>query len=190
MSDPAQITDLLHRWRGGDDAARDALIEALYPILRAMAQREINGGGCLSLRATELVHEAYLRLCDQNTAWEGRSHFLAIAGQTIRRLVVDAIRHRLADKRGAAAQHVEWSVADAAGELVETPSLDWLLVDQELTRLQQRDAVAAQVLELRYFAGLTNDEIALHLDLGVATVVRHWQFGRAWLHRRLAADAI
>jgi DNA-directed RNA polymerase specialized sigma24 family protein len=101
-------------------------------------------------------------------------------------VVVDSVRRRDADKRGADAGHIELSVADAAGELTESPSLDWLLVDQELTRLGRRDETAAQVLELRYFSGLTNDEIADYLGLGVATVVRHWQFGRAWLHRRLA----
>jgi DNA-directed RNA polymerase specialized sigma24 family protein len=98
-------------------------------------------------------------------------------------------RRREADKRGAEAQHIELGLADEAGELVQSSSLDWLLVDQELTRLGRRDGKAAEILELRYFAGLTNEEIAEYLGIGVATVVRHWQFGRAWLHQRLADGA-
>jgi RNA polymerase sigma factor (TIGR02999 family) len=100
--------------------------------------------------------------------------------------VVDAARRREADKRGAEVQHIELGLADEAGELVQSSSLDWLLVDQELSRLGRRDGKAAEILELRYFAGLTNEEIAEYLGIGVATVVRHWQFGRAWLHQRLA----
>jgi RNA polymerase sigma factor (TIGR02999 family) len=182
------ITAQLDRWRSGDLLARDALIDHLYPVLRAMAGGELRGGR-LSLRATEVVHEAYLRLCEQRADWVGRSHFMAIAGQTIRRVVVDAARRREADKRGAEAQHIELGLADEAGELVQSSSLDWLLVDQELTRLGRRDGKAAEILELRYFAGLTNEEIAEYLGIGVATVVRHWQFGRAWLHQRLADGA-
>ncbi len=185
MEPQFDITAQLDRWRAGDLLARDALINYLYPVLRAMAGGELRGGR-LSMRATEVVHEAYLRLCEQRADWVGRSHFLAIAGQTIRRVVVDAARRREADKRGSEAQHIELSLADEAGELAQAPSLDWLLVDQELTRLGRRDGKAAEILELRYFAGLTNDEIAEYLGIGVATVVRHWQFGRAWLHQRLA----
>jgi RNA polymerase sigma factor (TIGR02999 family) len=188
-SERQPITELLGRWRNGDQDARDALIEALYPVLRGMAGQELRGGR-LTLRATEVVHEAYLRLCDQRVPWEGRTHFLAIAGQTIRRVVVDVARRREADKRGNDQHHVDLAVADADGELAESRGLDWLLVDQELTRLARRDPAAAEILELRYFAGLTNDEIAEYLQIGVATVVRHWQFGRAWLHQRLDERAV
>lgn len=182
--DAQPITQWLSRWRAGDLDARDALVDALYPILRAMAGKELRGGR-VTLRATEIVHEAYLRLCDQRAPWEGRAHFLAIAGQTIRRVVVDAARRSEAGKRGSGIQQVELSVADGSGELVESGNLDWLMVDQELERLSRRDPSAAKILELRYFAGLTNDEIAEVLELGVATVVRHWQFGRAWLQYRM-----
>jgi RNA polymerase sigma factor (TIGR02999 family) len=187
MIENTPVTDLLQRWRAGDDQARDALVAQIYPILHEMARRELRGGGRLTLRATELVHETYLRLCEQRADWEGRTHFFAITAQVIRRVVVDALRRRDAQKRGAESQHIELALADADGELADEPTLDWLLVDQELTRLESRDPVAAQVLELRYFGGLTNDEIAEHLKIGVATVVRHWQFGRAWLQRRIAA---
>jgi len=187
FSDAQPITQLLSQWRAGDLAARDAIVNVLYPVLRGMAGQELRGGS-ISLRATEIVHEAYLRLCDQREPWDGRSHFLAIAGQTIRRVVVDAARRRGAHKRGGEALHLELSVADNAGELSESRDLDWLLVDQEIERLARRDPSAARILELHYFAGLTNDEIAEYLELGVATVVRHWQFGRAWMLRRLAGQ--
>jgi RNA polymerase sigma factor (TIGR02999 family) len=183
------VTDLLRRWRGGDNTARDMLFETIYPVLRSIAHRELRGSSRIELRATELLHEAYLRICDQRTDWEGRSQFLAIAAQVIRRVVVDAIRRSTADKRGVEQCSVDIGAAERDGELAVEESIDWLLVDQVLSRLAKHDQLAAHVIELRYFGGLTNEEVADHLHIGVATVVRHWQFGRAWLVRRLEIDA-
>lgn len=181
------ITDLLQQWRNGDREAHDALMRAVYPALRAMAQRELgSAGGRFTIRATELAHEAYLRLLDQRGEWQDRTHFLAIAARVIRRVLIDLVRERGAQKRGS---EFEIVALDPDADHLHPRSedaLDLLVLDEALTKLALRDSVAAQVVELRYFSGLTNEEVAKVLEIGVATVVRHWQFGRAWLHRRLA----
>jgi len=181
------ITDLLQHWRNGDREAHDALMRAVYPALRAMAQREIgSAGGRVTIRATELAHEAYLRLLEQRGDWQDRAHFLAISARVIRRVLIDLIRERGAQKRGSEFEIV--AIDPDADHLHPRTDdvLDLLVLDQALTKLAERDAIAAQVVELRYFSGLTNEEVAKVLEIGVATVVRHWQFGRAYLHRRLA----
>lgn len=183
----AQVTELLDRWRSGDRAAEADLMKHLYPALRAMAQREVGsaGAGKLTMRATDLAHEAYLRLIDQRSPWQNRAHFLAVAGRTIRRVAVDLVRQRQAEKRGALVDFVTFDWQDEKGQPSGEDTLDLLALDQALESLAQRDAVAAQVVELRYFSGLNNDEVAEVIGCGVATVVRHWRFGRAWLHSRL-----
>jgi RNA polymerase sigma factor (TIGR02999 family) len=159
----------------------------LYPALRAMAQREVGaaGAGKLTVHATELAHEAYLRLLDQRAPWQNRAHFLAVAGRTIRRVAVDLVRQRMAEKRGALIDFVTFDWQDEKGQAAAPDTVDLLALDQALEALALRDAVAAQVVELRYFSGLNNDEVAEVIGIGVATVVRHWRFGRAWLHSRL-----
>ena len=180
------IDDLLQQWRNGDREAHDALMRDVYPVMRAMAQRELgSANGRFTIRATELAHEAYLRLLEQRGGWQDRTHFLAITARVIRRVLIDLVRERQARKRGSEfefvaldpdADHLHPSVDDA---------LDLLSLDHALTELAKRDAISAQVVELRYFSGLTNEQVADVLGIGVATVVRHWQFGRAYLHRRL-----
>jgi RNA polymerase sigma factor (TIGR02999 family) len=182
-----QVTGLLGRWRTGDREAESELMKHLYPILRAMAQREVraSGGGKLTMRATELAHEAYMRLLDQRSPWQSRAHFLAVAGRTIRRVAVDLIRQRQAEKRGALVDFVTFDWHEEKGQPGGGDTVDLLALDQALQALEQRDAVAAQVVELRYFSGLNNEEVAEVIGIGVATVVRHWRFGRAYLHSRL-----
>lgn len=181
------ITDLLQQWRNGDREAHDALMRAVYPALRAIAQREIsNRGSRLTIRATELAHEAYLKLLEQRGRWQDRTHFLAISARVVRRVLIDLMRERSAQKRGSEFDIVTLDPdADHLHPRTED-SLDLIHLDQALTNLARRDSVAAQVVELRYFSGLTNEEVAKVLEIGVATVVRHWQFGRAYLHRKLA----
>jgi RNA polymerase sigma factor (TIGR02999 family) len=187
MTAAGQVTDLLDRWRSGDRAAESELMKYLYPALRAMAQREVGaaGAGKLTMRATELAHEAYLRLLDQRSPWQNRAHFMAVAGRTMRRVAVDLVRQRQAEKRGAQIDFVTFDWQDEKGQPAAVDSVDLLALDQALEALELRDTVAAQVVELRYFSGLNNDEVAEVIGIGVATVVRHWRFGRAWLHSRL-----
>lgn len=180
------IDDLLQQWRNGDRAAHDALMRDVYPVMRAIARHELGSvNGRFTIRATELAHEAYLRLLEQRGNWQDRTHFLAITARVIRRVLIDLVRERQAQKRGSEfemvaldhdADHLHPHVDDA---------LDLLSLDRALTLLAERDAIAAQVVELRYFSGLDNEEVAQVLGIGVATVVRHWRFGRAYLHRRL-----
>jgi RNA polymerase sigma factor (TIGR02999 family) len=198
MSDPiipttpaanaGDVAALLARWRAGDKQAEQQLMNMLYPALRAIAHRLIKPvAHKLSLRATELAHEAYLRLGDQRTEWESRSHFLSIAARVTRRVLIDLVRERETEKRAADVEILSLELdpdldADIA---VENNRIDWLALEQSLRQLELRDPIAGKIVELRYFGGLNNDEVAAMLDLGVATVVRHWKFARAWLHRRL-----
>ncbi|HEY2345667.1 MAG TPA: ECF-type sigma factor [Xanthomonadaceae bacterium] len=180
------ITRLLARWRTGDKAAEGALMDALYPQLRDLARRQLHGASHrLTLRATELVNESYLKLLDQRTPWENRRHFVAVASSVMRRVLVDLLRERAAEKRGHGIDHIELVPGVEGEPAASEPALDWLVLEQALATLERRDAIAARVVELRYFGGLNNEEVAAELDIGVATVVRHWQFARAWLHKRL-----
>ncbi len=181
-----EITGLIERWRHGDKAVEQRLMETLYPVLRTIAQREIHRAGYrMSLRATELVHEAYLRLCDQRTMWDNQSHLLAIASFVMRRVLVDLLRARSAEKRGSGMERITLQPGGPADDVAQEDNIDWLELEQALTTLEVRDNMAARVVEMRYFGGMNNDEVAVQLGVGTATVVRHWQFARAWLHRRL-----
>lgn len=180
------ITVLLARWRDGEEAAGDAIASEFYPILRRMAQRELLvSGGRLTLQATELANEAYVRLLQQRNGWENRCHLMAIVARTLRRTVVDLLRKRLAEKRGADCAVIALDATEAQAIRSEETVIGWLQLDEALILLERRDPTAARIVELRYFGGLNNDEIARALGIGVATVVRHWQFARAWLHSRL-----
>lgn len=181
------INGLLRQWRSGDREAHDALMRAVYPVMHAMAQREVgSAGGRITVRATELAHEAYLRLIEQRSEWQDRAHFFAIAAQVVRRVLIDLVRERRALKRGSEFELVALDPdADDLHPSVDN-ALDLLSLDAALTLLAERDELAARVVELRFFSGLENEEIAHVLGVGVATVIRRWRFGRAYLHRRLA----
>jgi RNA polymerase sigma factor (TIGR02999 family) len=181
---PAEVTDLLHAWRGGDAAAEDRLLEVLYRELHAMARnrlrRERPGG---TLQTTALVHEAYLRLVDnRRVEWRDRGHFLALAATMMRRVLVDRARARRADKRGAGAAAVTLTDAAAAGV---DPGGNVLEVDRALARLAAAYPRPARVVELRFFGGLELAEIGAVLEVTERTVQRDWAFARAWLAREL-----
>jgi RNA polymerase sigma factor (TIGR02999 family) len=183
MSD---ITQLLAHWRQGDRAAGDALATAIYPVLLDLARGQLRRHGELTLRATELAHEAYARLLPQSGVdWRNRAHFYAIAATVMRRVVIDYLRQRSADKRGG---DVLFVPLDDLGR-DETPStgdpVDWLAVDQALNELANLDPDSAKVVEMRLFSGLSVEEIAAVLDSSTATVGRQWRFARTWLADRL-----
>jgi RNA polymerase sigma factor (TIGR02999 family) len=187
-NDAPHITALLAEWRGGDKSAEDRLMAALYPLLHGIAHRLLRPSGHrLSLRTTDLAHESFLKLAGQRADWASRTHFLGIAARVTRRVLIDLIREREAEKRGADIEMVSLDLEiDADADIAAAESrIDWLALEQSLQQLESRDPIAARVVELRYFGGLNNDEVAESLDIGVATVVRHWKFARAWLHRRL-----
>lgn len=179
------ITVLLERWRRGDSGAEAALIERVYPVLRALSQQRLSRGGPITLVATELAHEAYLKLKDQRgDEFQNRGHFFAIAAHVIRRLIVDHQRERGAQKRGGDAVIVtlESAVDVAAPEHAGIDALDF---DRMLTRLERIDARAAKLVELRFFAGLSIEEAAEVSGISPATTKRSWQFARAWLRDQI-----
>jgi len=177
------ITDLLASASAGDREVVDELLPRLYDDLRRIASAQM-GGDHLTIDPTGVVHEAWLRLIEQRQVrWESRSHFLAIAATMIRRVVVDHARARGREKRGGDLQAVTLS---SAGLEAFGPSTDVLALNQVFEKLSDADAEKARVVELRFFGGLTQREIAAVLDVSERTVERHWQFARAWMHRELA----
>jgi RNA polymerase sigma factor (TIGR02999 family) len=179
-----KITILLHELRAGKKEAESQLIEAVYPQLRKMAGRYIRGERPgHTLQATALVHEAYLQLLGQtDKQWENRAHFFAVASQVMRRILVDYARQKKAKKRDGARQRVELSEGIA---LSEDRLEEILAIDEALRRLEAWDARQCRVVELRFFSGLTEDEIALVLGVAPRTVKRDWNVARAWLHGEL-----
>ena len=178
------VSDLLHRWGEGDTRARDNLLPLVYAELRVQAarymQRERRDH---TLQPTALVHEAYVRLIGQTrVSWQNRAHFFGLAAEMMRRILVDHARKHHAAKRPGAAMRVAWD--DRVGA---TPPLDCelLLLDQALIELAAVDARQAQVVELRYFGGLSEQEAAEVLTVSRATVTRDWNVARAWLFRRM-----
>jgi RNA polymerase sigma factor (TIGR02999 family) len=184
----AEITTLLKAWSAGDKAALDRLAEQVYPELRQMARRymrnERQGG---TLQATALVNEVYLRLVDvTRVEWHERSQFFAMAAQMMRRILVDAARARGARKRGA---HVPKVDLDESALLSCVRNRSILALDDALTAFSQLAPRQARVVELRYFGGLTEEEIAETLKTSPRTVRRDWDFSRAWLLRELSRQA-
>lgn len=184
------ITDLLKRWRTGDRSVEAELMDLAYPTLldiaRAQARRN---GGALTLQTTELAHEAYARLSEQQGVdWQSREHFFAIAATVVRRVVVDYLRLRGRDKRGGGLPFVALEDITAREQPAIDESYDWIAVDAALTAFEAVDPVVARVVELKFFSGLNTAEIAAVMGSSVATVGRQWRFARAWLGQRLGAD--
>lgn len=184
---PRTVTVLLRDWRAGDAGARDELIATVYTELHRLASgylRDERPGH--TFRPTDLVSEAYLRLADGGQPeWNDRGHFFAIAARSMRQILVDHARKRNAAKRGEG-QRPE--VLDESRIAVARPA-EMVALDDALTALQQHDERKARVVELHYFGGMTQDEIARVLDVHVNTVARDLTFAKAWIHRRLASAA-
>src|SRR5262245_8388848 len=179
-----EITRLLKAWGSGDKTALGRLAEHVYPELRRMARRymkdEPQGN---TLQATALVHEVYLRLVDvTNVEWRARAQFFAIAAQMMRRILVDAARTHGSRRRGGTPAKV--NLNDSA-LLSPAPDRSILAVDEALTAFSQVAPRQAKVVELRYFGGLTEEEIVAALDISPRTVRRDWDLAKAWLSREL-----
>jgi RNA polymerase sigma factor (TIGR02999 family) len=180
-----ELTSLLRRFSGGEAAVEERLAAIVYPVLRRLAARRLSSEPAENqLSPTELTHEAYLSLFRGRAPvdWRDRRHFLALAARVIRNLVVDLARERLAAKRGGGDPTLSLSLAER-GEDPRDAAL--VALDDALRRLAEIDPEAAQVLELRYFVGLSTPEIAEACSLSIATVGRRGRFARAWLERRL-----
>lgn len=177
------MTGLLLAWRAGDDEALGRLTPVVHQELQRIARRCLRGERAgQSLQATALVHEAYLRLIDaQNVDWQNRAHFLAIAARLMRRILVDRARSRRYQKRGGGALHV--TLAD--GFVSSERSRDLVALDAALEELAEVDQRRCQVVELRFFGGLSVNETAAVLSVSPETVMRDWKLARAWLRRSL-----
>ena len=177
-----EVTRLLQAWGQGDEGARDRLIPIVYQELRKRAaanlRRERSGH---TLRPTDLVHETYMRLCEQNPAWQNREQFFAVASKLMRRILVDHARQRGAAKRGGGLR-VTLDEGAAAANPVTPDLLDLDAALDELSRLDERQA---SLVELRFFGGLEIAEAARALGVSLATANRDWAMAKAWLYRRL-----
>lgn len=188
MSDSEhEITDLLSAWRSGDSEAERVLLDKLYPLVRALAARHLSKpSDPITLQATELANEAFIKLYGQGQQhWENRQHFLAITGRILRRVVLDHLKSRGREKRGAGLVFVTLDNLDARVEETTGDLTDWVTVDALLTELELVDHESARLIELRYFAGLSVEEAAEVMGISVSTAVRDWRSARAWLHARL-----
>src|SRR3954451_10227716 len=177
-----------------DDAARDPrasadLLPLVYAQLRALAKRRMRSERPdQTLQATALVHEAYLRLVGATSVrnWDGRWHVYAAAAEAMRRILVENVRRRGRLKRGGGVQRVE---LDPAELTVDAPPDEIVALDEALAKLAEQHPEKAQLVKLRYFAGLTIEEAAAALGIGTSTADRHWAYARAWLYRQMAQDA-
>jgi RNA polymerase sigma factor (TIGR02999 family) len=180
----SEITQRLQEWRDGDRKALDSLLPLVYKELRRLAHFQLrNERPNHTLQSSALVHEAYLRLVGISTPqWESRTHFFAIAAQLMRQILVDYARRHRAAKRGASVCKV--SLQDVL--VARQTDVDVIALDDALQALAKIDARQSRVVELRFFAGLSLDEISEALEIGPATVQRDWTAARAWLYRELA----
>jgi RNA polymerase sigma factor (TIGR02999 family) len=177
-----QLTLLLRAWTRGDDDARDRLAGLVYDDLRKLARARLRARPRQSLCPSDVVNNAFVRLLGQEARWVNRAHFYAVAAEMIRRVLVDHARARLARKRGGAAVRVELGEVD----LAQGPKgVDLIALDQVLDDLAAQDPRQARLVELRYFGGLTFEEIAEELGRSASSVKRDWEMARLWLLRRL-----
>jgi RNA polymerase sigma-70 factor, ECF subfamily len=185
---PEDITRLLLDWGNGDRAALDRLVSVLYKELRRIASRQMRRErSSASIHTTALVNEAYLRLVDyRRVRPKDRAHFIAIAAQAMRRILVDRARFARTAKRGGAARPLP---LDEAAEVALEHSREVLALDAALTRLVAFDARKAQIVELRYFGGLTIEETAEVVGISTPTVEREWRAAKLWLYREIAVEA-
>jgi RNA polymerase sigma factor (TIGR02999 family) len=180
-----EITQLLISWRGGDRKALDLLLPRVYKELRRLAHRQLrNERPDHTLQSAALVHEAYVRLVGANPPqWESRTHFFAIAAQLMRQILVDYARRHGSVKRGGAV--CKLSLEDAMAAPLEA-RVDVAALDDALQALARIDERQSRVVELRFFAGMSLNEISEILEIAPATVQRDWTAARAWLHREIS----
>lgn len=183
-----EITQLLAEWREGNQAALDELYPLVYDELHRLARRymsrERKGH---TLQTTALINEAYVRLVDQRSVqWANRSHFFAISAQIMRRILIDHARRHAYAKRGGGARPVS---LDETATVVDNDLSEFLRLDEALKSLAELDPRRSQVVELKYFGGLNNDEIAGVLKISKNTVIRDWNMARAWLYGQLTGSA-
>jgi RNA polymerase sigma factor (TIGR02999 family) len=184
-TDPSDLTSLLRAARAGDPASFDAAFSRVYDELHRLAHRVRGSGGQPTLNTTALVHEAYLKLVPAagRQDWQGREHFFRTAARAMRQIVLNAARARRRQKRGGPEPDL---VLDAEALTAPVRPDELIELDEALDRLASLDAVSAEIVELRYFAGLTVEETAEVLQVSAPTVKRRWRTARAWLLQEIA----
>ena len=180
---PKQVTELLLRWKRGDQKSLQDLLPLVYSELRRLAQRHLRGERSdHTLQCTALVHEAYLRLVKPSSLQvESRGHFFALASQLMREVLVDYARSRKAGKRDGGTR----LTLDEAGDLSQSRDVDLLALDDALNQLSRISPRQSRIVEMRYFGGLSIEETSEFLGVSSATVERDWTVARAWLHRQI-----
>jgi RNA polymerase sigma-70 factor, ECF subfamily len=185
---PEEVSQLLRAWSDGDKTAFDKLMPLVYGELRQMAKRYMDRQPTgHTLQTTALIHEAYLRLVGQSEVqWQNRAHFFGVAARAMRHILVDYARNRQAAKRGGAVQQV---TLDEAATVSAEQAAELVALDDALESLAAFDRRKSQVVELRYFGGLTVEETAEVLQVSPGTVARDWRLARTWLLRELSKTA-
>lgn len=185
MTEASNITEILQNWTEGDRASLDALIPLVYRELHTLAHRALRKNlGDGKFQTTALVNEAYLRLIDvKQVNWQNRVHFFAVSANLMRNILVDFARQRLSQKRGGEHLHVE---LDEAINFQPGKSDDLIALDEALNELAKLSVRQSQVVELKFFGGLSEEEIGEVLKISPPTVRRDWQVAKAWLYRELA----
>ena len=186
---PEEITQLLLKWSKGDDAALDHLIPLVYPELRKLARRYMGRQDpAHTLQTSALINEAYLRLVDQQAVeWQDRAHFFAAAAQMMRHILIDHARSHRYAKRGAGAQHIP---LDDVTVVSQERAAELIALNDALTRLAKIDQRKGQIVELRFFGGLTVEETAEVMKLAPITIKREWRSAKAWLHSEIGSSAV
>ena len=180
-----QITGLLKAWGRGQSSALDDLIPHVYRELKRLARRHMRSSDCGTLQTTALVHEAYIRLVDLTSVrWQDRAHFFAVAAQIMRGILVDAARVRGSRKRGALLQRADVDL-DQIPDMGSGRAEEILAIHEALEHLAEMDARQAQVVEMRFFVGLSVDETAEVLKISPQSVLRDWKLAKAWLRREI-----
>jgi RNA polymerase sigma factor (TIGR02999 family) len=179
----AEVTSLLEASSQGDKEALNKLLPLVYAELRKLAGRYLRRERPdHSLQATALVHEAYLRLINQEVSWQNRMHFFGVAAEMMRRILIDNARKHHASKRGSGAVKL---ALDEALDMADEKAAELIALDEALSRLATFDPQKSKIVELRFFGGLAIEETAAALGLSTATVVRQWKLAKAWLYHEV-----
>lgn len=178
------ITQLLHAWGEGKDQALETLIPLVEQELRRLARKYLRGESSYhTLQTTALVNEAYMRLINQHSvSWQNRGHFFALSAQIMRRILVNHARNKKCEKRGNGARHITLSKVDI---ISEEKTFELIALDEALEKLAGFDKQKSRIVELRYFGGLTVDEVADILEISPSSVAKHWCLAKAWLKNQL-----
>ena len=184
----SEVTRILSDVEQGDPRAAERLLPLIYDELRRLAAQKLaQERPDNTLQATALVHEAYLRLVgtEEVHTWNSRGHFFAAAAEAMRRILVDAARRKKRPKHGGDRSRVDW---EDASSVAEAPPEDFESLDNALTKLAAEDPAKAELVKLRFFAGLTMPDVASVMNISLATAERHWTYARTWLYAELRAD--